>query len=107
MRFQQKPPPPVEAVQFHPDKWRDVERFVGDDIARKAGTVQAVGNWKHENDVLCILVRTDRTDPKTFNTIYETAMPGDWIVRDQDGVYSVVKAETFEARFAVAEERTP
>lgn len=79
-----KKPVVIEAIEFQPERWREAEAFVG-------SQGKAVGNWKHENDVLCINILT------LEGTM--TAQPGDWIIRGVQGEFYPCKPDIFAATY--------
>jgi len=66
MKFRKKPVI-VEAKQFIVTNWKEIETW-------SDGKVKAIGNWKHENDVVCMGVTTLEGDM--------FALPNDWIVKE-------------------------
>lgn len=83
MKFRKKPVE-VEAIQLAVLNWKEIEEWSG----RRA---IANGNWKHENDILGMSIKT--LEGVMFAEI------GDWIIRGIKGEYYPCKPDIFEATY--------
>ena len=79
-----KKPVEIEAEKFEVKNWLAIEKWSG-------MKVRAVGNWKHDNDVECMAVKT------LEGTMH--AMPGDWIIKGVKGEFYPCKPDIFEATY--------
>lgn len=77
-----KKPVVIDAELFTLDNWKEMEQWSGG---------RAMGNWKHDNDVLCIRI-------KTLEGMM-TAMPGDWIIKGIKGEFYPCKPDIFAASY--------
>jgi hypothetical protein len=87
-----KKPVVIEAECFTLETWKKIEDW-SDKKAR------AIGNWKHENDVLCMRIKT------LEGTM--TAELGDWIIRGVKGEFYPCKPDVFEATYELAADGGP